>query len=353
MNTVFSTAVDLLENKISFVYATIVSQDGSTPRSVGTKMLVLSDEIIATIGGGAMENDVINKSRDIVLKERKPLFIKYDLSPNSAAVSDFICGGACEILLAYIDADKLSNLDVFKAAFSAEQNEKKAWLFYIIDSNTNASNPFQFCIDTDGKEIVGDIEEIRKNILEKRKNLISMSIHSESEDGIRYIIDQVNPGGIIYIFGGGHVAQEVAKLAVNTGFRVIVIDDRKEYANSIRFPSCETIVIENFDNLPDFQIDGKTYILIITRGHVHDYTVLSWALGKEPQYLGMIGSRVKRDTIYNRLMFEGFDLERLRKVKCPIGLDIGAETPAEIAVSIMAEVINEKHKNKKSNGGNL
>ncbi len=99
------------------------------------------------------------------------------------------------------------------------------------------------------------------------------------------------------------------------------------------------MVLEDFYNIPDLPAGPDTYILIITRGHAHDKTVLRWALGKNAGYLGMIGSRTKRDATYRSLESEGVAKEKLRDVACPIGLSIGAKTPAEIAVSIMAEII--------------
>jgi xanthine dehydrogenase accessory factor len=126
---------------------------------------------------------------------------------------------------------------------------------------------------------------------------------------------------------------------VGLGFWTVVFDDRAEYANEQRFPGCEIVVLDDFRRLPELAVGDNTYILIITRGHAHDKTVLRWALGKDAKYLGMIGSRTKRDATYNSLEKEGFSMEKMRDVACPIGLPIGARTPAEIAVSIMAEVI--------------
>jgi xanthine dehydrogenase accessory factor len=138
------------------------------------------------------------------------------------------------------------------------------------------------------------------------------------------------------------VSQEVAKLAVGTGFNVTVVDDRAEYANASRFPDCRCVVVEDFTKLPDFPVDESSYVIIMTRGHSYDRDVLRWALGKSPRYLGRIGSRSKRDATYKALEKEGFSMEKMLAVKCPVGLPINAETPAEIAVSIMAEVIAER-----------
>jgi xanthine dehydrogenase accessory factor len=126
------------------------------------------------------------------------------------------------------------------------------------------------------------------------------------------------------------------------GFRVEVLDDRAEFARSDRFPEASGVhVLPSFyQAMTGFPIDSAAHIVIVTRGHLHDKTVLAQALKTPADYIGMIGSRRKRDTIYKELRKEGFSDADLARVHCPIGLDIGAETPEEIAVSIVAEMIS-------------
>jgi xanthine dehydrogenase accessory factor len=145
----------------------------------------------------------------------------------------------------------------------------------------------------------------------------------------------------LYIFGGGHVALPTTHLAAMTGFNVVVLDDRPEFSAAERFPeAAETHTIASFgtafDNLP---VNGSTYIIIVTRGHLHDRTVLAQALKTPAVYIGMIGSRRKRDEIYQGLLKDGYTAADIDRVHCPIGLAIGAGTPEEIAVSIVAEII--------------
>ena len=132
-----------------------------------------------------------------------------------------------------------------------------------------------------------------------------------------------------------------AHLAALVGFRVVVIDDRLEYANKERFPEAEkTLVIKNFTRAFDgLEIDADSYIVIVTRGHQYDRAVLEQSLRTSAGYIGMISSRRKREAIYEYLTAQGFTKERLAQVHSPIGIDIGGETPEEIAVSIVAELI--------------
>jgi xanthine dehydrogenase accessory factor len=145
------------------------------------------------------------------------------------------------------------------------------------------------------------------------------------------------------IFGGGHISLPLARIGKMVGFRVIVIDDRPEFANRERFPEADEIFAQDFSLVyPQLQINKSSYIVIVTRGHLSDETVLEWAVGTEAAYIGMIGSEKKVNTIFSHLQSKGTPREVLEKVHAPIGLDIHAETPEEIAISILAEVIKVK-----------
>ncbi len=337
MNSIFREAAALCAAQTPFVWASIISQNGSTPRSAGSKMIITADAILATIGGGGMEGEVIQCAREQVLADRKTRILYYDMSGTESATLGLVCGGTCEVLLAYGEAQYQ---EVFEAAADAELAGVPAWMCYVLDSKEGSEHPFQLLVNVDGKKLVGDFTENPNFSREMLLSPIRVAVHGDHVDGVRYIADDVGSAPRMYLFGAGHVSCEVAKIAVNTGFHVIVIDDRDEFANAQRFPDCEVVVIDSFEEMPDFPADRNSYIVIMTRGHAYDQDVLRWALKKEPFYLGMIGSKSKRDGLYQRLNKEGYPMEQLLAVKCPIGLTINAETPAEIAVSVMAEVIS-------------
>lgn len=144
----------------------------------------------------------------------------------------------------------------------------------------------------------------------------------------------------LVVVGGGHVGKALSVIGDLCGFSVTVIDDRPEYANAERFPEAERIIRGRFDEvLRDLPVDRSTYIVCVTRGHKHDETSLRQVAGKPAAYIGMIGSRRRVSAVLQHLVEEGADPEAVARVHTPIGLDIGAETPEEIAVAIMAEVI--------------
>jgi xanthine dehydrogenase accessory factor len=341
MDSVLESAAALLREGRSFALAVVIAKDGSAPQGRGAKMLVLPESTIGTIGGGGVEARVICAAREHVLETGLPLLREYDMSAQDAAVSDFICGGRLEVLIAPVDAGKPENLAVFQAAAAAERSGKRSWLLYIVDTDPEASIPFQICANVGG-ELTGAFTDRPRFARDMLENPVRVAIHGENGDSVRYIADEVTPGARMYLFGGGHVSCQVARLAVGLGFLVTVIDDRADYLTPERFPGCELLEIGGFDAVPALPVDDNTYILIITRGHVGDAAALRWALGTRPYYLGMIGSVSKRDVLYQQLESEGFSVQRLQQVHCPIGLSIGAQTPEEIAVSIMAQIISEK-----------
>jgi xanthine dehydrogenase accessory factor len=155
------------------------------------------------------------------------------------------------------------------------------------------------------------------------------------------LVEPTTPPLTLLIFGAGHVSLPTARMAGEVGFRVIVVDDRAAFANRERFTAADdVVVIADFASaMSRFAVDENACVVIVTRGHRHDKAVLAQALQSKAGYIGMIGSRRKRDTIYAALRQEGIADEDLARVHCPIGLSIGAETPEEIAVSIVAQLI--------------
>lgn len=184
---------------------------------------------------------------------------------------------------------------------------------------------------------------------EKQRGALDMGCGGDATVQIDYI-DAENPGDFVkefklastaYIFGGGHVAYALEPVLRHVDFRTVIIDDRDEYSNPERYPDAErTIVVDSFDNAFDeIETDEDSYIIIVTRGHRGDLQVLREAIKRDFAYLGMIGSKRKNKLLFDTLLEEGVPEEKLAAVHAPIGLSIGSETPEEIAISIVAEII--------------
>lgn len=158
---------------------------------------------------------------------------------------------------------------------------------------------------------------------------------------IRLFLDVVVATPRLLIVGAGHIAQPLASISSVLGFETVVVDERADFANRDRFPTANDVLarpIEAF--LDDFEIDDRTFVVLVTRAHRFDEVALRLLLGSPAPYIGMIGSRRRVRVVYKTLLNEGFSPEQFERVFAPIGLDIGAKTPAEIALAISAELIN-------------
>ncbi|HTJ87412.1 MAG TPA: XdhC/CoxI family protein [Terriglobales bacterium] len=162
-------------------------------------------------------------------------------------------------------------------------------------------------------------------------------------------IEPVLPPALLYIFGAGHVARSLCEIASHAGFDVTVVDDRESYANRERFPNAREIIAEDYELAMGRVSPSETsYIVIVTRGHRDDMRVLRWAVQTQARYIGMIGSKRKTITIFRELVKEGLPERLFERVHAPIGLDIGAITPEEIAIAITAELIAARRRVERS-----
>ncbi len=157
-------------------------------------------------------------------------------------------------------------------------------------------------------------------------------------------IEPIEPSPELYIIGGGHVGFHLARVAHEVGFRVHVIDDREKFANAERFPTAVEVIVDDIPSwIARVSLPAHAYAVIVTRGHTNDLEALRALAPRELRYLGLIGSRAKVARIYDALVADRIPAGTLKRVNAPIGLDIGAVTPQEIAVSILAELIAVKH----------
>lgn len=157
---------------------------------------------------------------------------------------------------------------------------------------------------------------------------------------LEVFVEPVLPVSTLYIFGAGHVSFSLYKVARMAGFDVVITDDRETYANRERFPDARDIYADEYETvMSQLAPNDTSYIVIVTRGHRDDMRVLRWAAETPARYIGMIGSQRKTISIYKELEKEGIAAEKLARVYAPVGIDIGAITPEEIAISIVAELI--------------
>lgn len=239
-------ATELEQKRVSFAWATVVGVKGSAPRHMGAKMIITVDEIFGTLGGGALEYEVIKNAREQI-KQGTPKTFNYPLGPLLGQC----CGG---------------EVDVF-------------------------------------------IEPVTK-----KKDIV--------------------------VFGAGHISEELVPMLDKLGFNVTLVDERYDRINLAPFEG----VYKKFNEIPEdalglLEFHDELYAVVLTHAHIHDEKIVEYCLDKPYRYLGVIGSRTKWKKFVERYKSRGFTIEQLGKVTTPIGLDIGSETPFEIAISIIAEII--------------
>ncbi len=331
MKTLFAMMKENLLAGNDVVLVSIIGDLGSAPRGSGAHMLINHQgRLYGTVGGGAVEY----RSEQIaleVLQEGKSRMKDFRLSPNDIEDIGMICGGDVMIMFQYIsgyDEEMLKFCDQLLAVLSEDIN---AWLLIELLGENN----WQMGLYCEGRGLTGiDIDQ-QKLISKLKTNAFTTKI-----EGRDIYTEPINQAGRVLIFGGGHVAQELVPVLAQVGFRCVVIDDRPEFSAKELFPRAEQTITAGFEEIDVYlHISKNDYIVIMTRGHANDYYVLRQALNFELTYLGNIGSKGKIDAITKRLLADGAKQERIDSIHWPIGLDIMAETPAEIAISIAAELI--------------
>lgn len=348
MNPVIKNLHTLLIQDQSVVLATIISHEGSTPRTAGTRMIILPQgQIIGTIGGGPIEAEVIQTATGIY-KSKTACMQTYDLrGPKSANILDVICGGRLTVLIDYIEPSQ-EHKAIFKELNAIISQGHSALLISNLQQKGDHLIIDSRCLF---KEDMSPVGRFCRNqaVLE---SLVAWTGKERApvlvrQDDLDFLVEPFLKAETVFIFGAGHVARQLAALCKMVAFRTIVLDDREEFANRERFQNADQIIVlDDFKNaFNELQIDRHSYIVIVTRGHSHDRTILARALKTDAVYIGMIGSRKKRDIIYGKLLQEGFTQMDIDRVMSPIGIDIAAETPEEIAVSIVGELIQHRASN--------
>ncbi len=334
----FKTIVCLLTAGKGFVLATILARFGSAPRVAGTRMLVHEDgSSSGTIGGGLLEAQIQQLAKE-VLEHKRTLVRDYHLSTDDASRMGMICGGQVQVLIQFVDPGEPSHLEFFKEISAALERGQWAWLVTRIPAESEGGVfPPQALLRVDGRSTgtidAGRLRDIVGRADGGRAALVNL------EDAT-YLVEPLAREGTVFIFGAGHISQKLAPLTKLVGFRTVVLDDREEFANRQRFANADqVIVLHSFAGaIQDLDVDEDSYVVLVTRGHAHDKVLLGEALKTRAGYIGMIGSRRKSDAIYQDLRQEGFHPDDFQRVHSPIGLSIGAESPEEIAVSIVAEL---------------
>jgi xanthine dehydrogenase accessory factor len=295
----FRSLARQLQQKRRVAVCTVVGSYGSTPQAAGATLLLHENMTTeGTLGGGCVEAEVRKQAFDLLQKNRSGL-LTFKLDHDYGWDDGLICGGTMKVAVMSFNSSE-------KAAAFTDAADR-------IERRERASVPIQV-------EEEGQVQEFR--------------LHIEA------------PAHLV-IAGGGHVGAQLAKVAVGLDFEVTVVDDRADFVNASRLPPpIRQLVGDIEQTLRGLPIDANTFVVIVTRGHNHDEQALHAVIDSPARYVGMIGSRRKVKLIFDDLAALGVDPAKLAKVHAPIGLSIGAQTVPEIAVSILAQLIEVRRAEK-------
>jgi xanthine dehydrogenase accessory factor len=355
---IWPEAVRTLERGKKFALATVINVRGSTPREVGAKMIVRDDGQFGTIGGGCGEAEVFRKARLLLEEGQGARLTEIDLTGDFDQQQIGTCGGIMDV---FVDIWMPgSDLQTARQLANAAERNRPAALLTLVGSGDPASVGAKFIVDPAAAEgrLMTALEIPRRamaQLVARTGDGIAALIEISDTGGAdpvtrvdgdqpRLFLDPISGAQRLVIAGAGHIAQPLAALGSTLGFHVTVIDDRASFAKRERFPNADEIVVRPFTAaIEALTLDRHCYLVSVTRGHSFDEEVVRTALQhSRGAFIGMIGSRRRVKATLERIAESGVSQDLLDQVHAPLGMDIGAETPEEIAVSIIAEIVRER-----------
>lgn len=342
MKEIFQEILRILKQGKPCVLCTVVHTKGSTPQKAGAKLLIREDgSSLGTLGGGCVEGDMWYLGTQLLKEKSTPIFREYRLNEEMAARGGLVCGGTM-----YIFIDPIFTLGYFQPFVEkinqALEGEFPLSVATVVDSST--VNPGAKLLIMEDGSIKGSFGNpaLESEAISVGKKLAAFGENEffKADDGSKIYVEGFTTPPTLILMGGGHVNKAISNLAATLGFRIFVVDDRPEFANKERFPEAEAVVVANYEEgLNKLKVNSNSYIVVATRGHKYDDLALSSAIQTPARFVGLLGSKRKSILIYKNLLDNDVPVERIQEVHAPIGLNIGALTPEELAVSIMAEII--------------
>lgn len=331
MKKLFTALLRELEEGRAAVLCGVVASHGSTPRGAGAKMLVLeSGGTLGTVGGGAVELRSALLAGEL-LREKRSRLETYRLSAGEVADIGMICGGDVRIYFQYFDPEDITVRNFLAEVLALLDRPGASWLVTAIGETGWSMGTYDREKGLRGLEVP----------MERLEPLLGgRGLLDEGAAGVLYA-EPLTRAGTVYLFGAGHVARELAHILAMTDFRTAVYDQRENAAVREFFPGAAALVRGPFTEALERvgPLTAEDYAVIMTPGHQADYEVLAQVLRTPAKYIGCIGSRKKIAATRERLLADGFTEEEIGRVYAPIGLPIGGETPAEVAVSVAAQLI--------------
>lgn len=332
MKKIFKILAEHLKAGEDIVLATIVEQQGSTPRGAGAAMIVNKDgRITGTVGGGAIEFRAECRAKKLI-EEKKSYIEHFYLKPNQVQDIGMVCGGDVTVDFRFIENNE-NSLALADKVLEMFSKDEEFWM--ILRTDCTDCSGLSFYSKSAGLKGSYVPEEVIAGLRDKP--------HKMSVDGHDYFSVELQNMSKVYIFGGGHVSQALCPCLTAIGFKCIILEDREEFCRPELFPTAEKLMLIDINKIQDYiEITDRDFVCIMTRGHKDDLEVQAQIMRTPAYYIGVIGSRSKKASVFAQLKERGFTDDDLSRVTTPIGLDIKAETPAEIAVSIAGQMIERR-----------
>ena len=332
MRTMLKTMAEMLRAGEDLVLVTVIASSGATPRGAGARMLIgKNGRVCGTIGGGAVEYRSEHIAAE-VLRDKRSGERDFSLTKDDVQNLGMICGGAVNVFFRYVPA---GDADTLMIADRAEELFQKGCDLWLLSEISDGGRLGLYAHDT------GFIGVSAPDWL-----LSTLSRHPQRtvKAGRDFYAEQISSSGRVYVFGCGHVAQELVPVLSHVGFRCVALDDREDFAKPELFPSAEEVILVDFERISDYvNLSSEDYACVMTRGHAFDAVVQAQLLKTPACYIGVIGSAHKKAGVFQKLRDEyGFADGDFERITSPIGLDIKAETPAEIAISIAGQLIERR-----------
>lgn len=355
MSDIFEEVLAIRQKGEGGALATVISRKGSAPMAGDAKMLIRKDGSIAgTIGGGCLEAEVWQAAME-VMREDEPTTLSFTLTEKEAGESGLICGGVVDV---FVEPVTRWSEELLRSIIKLRSEGGRAAMASVIESyGEGPQRGEKMLIFSEGSPLgaisgaEGSIQEHAAGVMKGEQPLLT-TIEPEGKP-LKVFIEPVLVRPTAFIFGGGHISLALCTIATLAGFRVVIVEDRPQFASRERFPEADSCIVGDFPEVfSQLRVDDSSYLILVTRGHQHDIAVLEWAMDTDARYIGMIGSKSKVLVAFRRLSEKGVSREALeQRVYAPIGLDIGSETPGEIAVSIVAQMVQVRRGREKGAKG--
>jgi xanthine dehydrogenase accessory factor len=324
----------------SIALATVVQTWGSSPREVGSKMAITLDgKVIGSVSGGCVENAVVEAGIQS-LKMNRPQLLHFGVTDETAWEVGLACGGSIDVFVKPLDND------FFEKLLSAFNNESPFVIATVI-RGPNKSLGREFLVHEGGPSTGWPVNGWEEQLLDLALEVLSQgtSKRIELNDEVEIFLEVILPRPTLILIGGVHITVALISLAKTLGYRTVIIDPRKTWGNKERFPEVDQLIQawpeEAFGQI---HITGSTAIATLTHDPKLDDPALKFALSTPAFYVGALGSKGTNAKRLERLTNAGVSEAQLSRLHAPIGLDIGAQSPEEIALAIMAEVVETRRR---------